>query len=90
MFKLESLKNAVVTLHGSGASDYFKTYLTLKVFGLKYNKTVMVDTSNTQPAVSKLFLVRKLKDITGYEDTPFYDPLTNQALKEHAARSIFS
>lgn len=88
MFSLESIKKAVTELHGSGASDYFKTYLTLKTFGLSKGSPVVVDTSNTRPALTKLFLVRRLSDIKGFEDQPFYEPLTNQPMKEHAARSI--
>jgi len=88
MFSLESIKNSVIDLHGAGASEYFKTYLTLKTFGLTKDNPVYVDTANTNPVLTKLYHVRKLVDIEGFEEQPFYDPLTNTSLKKHAARSI--
>ena len=89
-FELGAIEQSVKQLHQAGASDYFKTFLVLKKFGLlgDHRSFVLVDTQNTQPALGTLFAVRGLTDFKGLEDRPFYEPFTNDALKEHAARSI--
>jgi len=89
-FSFESIKKSILTLHESGASDYFKTFLTLKHFGLSMDRerSVEVDTSNTRGSLRRLFEVSLLTGTRGNKDRPFYDPLTNECLKNHAARSV--
>ena len=89
-FSLAALKRAIVELHCAGASEFFKTYLTLKRHGLRSdpNSSIVVDTTNTQPGLVDLFMVRRLTDLSDFRERPFYEPFTNTSLMDHAARSI--
>ena len=88
-----ALEKAIIQLSSTGVSQYFKIYLTLKAFGLsRYPlKSVDVNTSNTSTVLHRLFEVRGLSELPGFDDkikTPFFNPLYNEKFKEDAARSI--
>lgn len=85
----ESIINAIKTLHTIGAhsSGSFRNYLVLKQHGMQFGDHEYIDvtTTNTTPALTKLFEIDGLMQVAG---RPFYNPILNEFLAKDAARGV--